>query len=434
MRDALDFYRTVMRSSTPLLERLLDKRLSQSKEDPARLSERKGEPSIAPRPSGNLIWLHAASVGEAQSALILIETLLHQNQTLHVLVTTGTVTSAKLMAQRLPNRAFHQYIPIDHPTWMGRFIDHWQPDLVLWMESELWANALSLLGQHGIPAILINARLSPRSFNRWRWIKKTAGQILSNFSLILTQTKQDEESYKTLGATNVKTMGNLKYAAVPLPVDPDSLATLQTATQNRPVWLYASTHEGEEELACRIHQRLKRDIPDLLTVIVPRHPDRRDRIRAICDKYNLRSVLRTTDRIFPQPDDAIYIADTLGELGLFYRLCPIACIGRSFSADGGGGHNPIEAAQLGCAVLHGAFIQNLMDIYKDMDEAGAAQLVLNEDDFRETLKILLMDDKKRQALQDAGARFMADRGQVLDRVMAEIQPYLERIGMAESAQ
>ncbi len=418
----IGLYEAIMEAGSPVLRSLLENRRKKGKEDAARLPERMGQAS-RPRPSGPLVWVHAASVGEAQSALILIDALLLRHPSLHILVTTGTLSSAQLLGRRLPFQAFHQFFPLDRPAWARAFLDHWSPDMVFWMESELWPAMLRETGRRKIPAILVNARLSPRSFRRWRMVKAVAKNILSTFSLVLTQNTQDEEYFRSLGAPQAITTSNLKYSAAPLPCDADVLAGLQNSVEGRPLWLYASTHDGEEELAFRLHARLAAIFPRLLTVIVPRHPERREDIMRNAAASGLPVKLRSAHPSI-EAHDRIYIADTLGELGLFYRLCPVACIGRSFSSDGGGGHNPIEAAQLGCAVLHGPRVQNLEEIYSEMDAAHACIRLADEAAFLHHLEKLLGSPVELAALQQAGLRFIAGKSRIIDTVMKHIEPIL----------
>ena len=424
MNFLLNLYSNILEIASPGLDLLLSRRLRQGKEDAHRLPERKGQTSL-PRPSGALIWIHGASVGETQSTLILIEQLRQHFPTITILLTSGTVTSARYLSSRLPSGVIHQYYPLDHPQWVGTFLDHWQPDFVLWMESELWPAMLCGLQKRNVPAILLNARLSPRSLQRWKAFPDTARHLLQTFSLILTQTQDDASAYRTLGAQNVSVSGNLKYAAQALPVNDADLTVLKKALQDRPVWLYASTHKGEEEMACRLHKRLTEHLPELLTIIVPRHPERRDDIVKACTGMKVQ--LRTDAKIPPANDTQIYVADTLGELGLFYRLSPVACIGRSFSDDGGGGHNPIEAAQLGCAVIHGPHVQNLQQIYDEMSEAGAVMGVTCENDLYETLAALLTQPSLMQTLAEAGKTFTQKHTSVLSGIMNHVLPLAGKI-------
>ena len=413
-----------MGASTVFLRSLLKKRARQGKEDPERLDERRGIALLA-RPEGKLVWFHAASVGESQSTLILIDALLKEHEGLNVLVTSGTVSSAELMAKRLPKGAFHQYYPLDHPRWVARFLDHWKPDAAFWMESEIWPNMIKAIKANNIPAALINARLSERSFKRWKIAAGDIRTLLSSFFVILAQTKEDGDYFEELGAQNVIISDNLKYSAAPLSYDQGAFEKLKTVIADRPCWVYASTHDGEEEMACRIHSHLKKSIPDLLTIIVPRHPNRRDDVYSACEKYSSNITMRGEKLVVPKPSDDIYIADTMGELGLFYKLCPIACIGRSFSNDGGGGHNPIEAAQLGCAILYGPNVQNQTQIYKEFSEAGAALPLRSEQDFQNRLEKLLTDSDGLDALQDRAFRFVSDKSKVIELVISALNPAFE---------
>jgi 3-deoxy-D-manno-octulosonic-acid transferase len=342
------------------------------------------------------------------------------------MVTTGTLSSATLMAQKLPARAFHQFYPLDCPAWVSRFLDHWKPDMALWMESELWPNMLSEIGRRNIPAALVNARMSDKSFKNWTTLRALVSPLLSSFSAILTQTDRDKARFESLGAKNVTTTDNIKFSATPLPCDEDHLSVLKTAVVDRPIWLFASTHKGEEEMACRIHDVLKSNLPDVLTIIGPRHPERRAEILENCKSYGLNMRLRGTEKTPPHADTDIYIADTLGELGLFYTLSPVACIGRSFSDDGGGGHNPIEAAQLDCAVLYGPNVQYQKEIYEEMDAAGAAKMMVDEHRMADTIHSFLTDADKLAAQQSVGRVYADRKSAVIERVITALEPVLKR--------
>jgi len=412
-------YKALTHLSEPALLCILHKRLKKGKEHTQRICERKGITSIE-RPTGSLIWLHAASVGEAQSALIIIKTLSKNFKNIKIMVTTGTLTSAALMEKRLPDNAFHQFYPLDHPKWVSGFLNHWKPDAVLWMESELWPNMLYEIKKRQIPALLMNARLSPKSFSTWKKLGRLSQSMLSTFHSILCQSETDHDNFLRLGAKNVSVSGNIKYCAKALDVDKLALNEFKNSINNRAVWLYASTHDGEEQLACDIHTRLKSTFHDLLTIIVPRHPERRNDIKETCERAAVNATLRGNQTLLPQSNDDIYIADTLGELGLFYSIAPIACIGRSFSADGGGGHNPIEAAQLGCAVLHGPNVQNLQDIYDDMNKYGAATQVDSEDALFQSLFAHFSNTEVMQDAQQKALEYSTQNSDILDNVMREI--------------
>ncbi len=421
-------FNLLTRHSDYFFLRLLDNRLRKGKELPERIHEKQGISKLD-RPPGQLVWLHAASIGEAQSALILIDRLNERTPNLNILVTTGTVTSARVLENKLPKNAIHQFYPLDHPEWVTSFLDNWSPDLVLWLESELWPNMLHEIRERRIPAALINARISPRSYRLWRMAKSLAAQTLDAFSVILAQTGDDAERLKNLGAKNITVTDNLKYSAKPLTCDPDQRETLQKEIGKRPLWLFASTHRGEEEMATRLHIILKKHLPGLLTIIVPRHPERRDEIKNALADYEVTIGFRGEKKYPPNPQDDLYIADTLGELGLFYSLCPLACIGRSFSDDGGGGHNPLEAAQRGCVVLHGPNIQNLRQIYDEMDEYGAALPVAHESAMTGTLLDLLKNPSRIKTLQEKGLQFSKEKAGVIEHVMSELEPLLQKTGI-----
>tara|TARA_B100000242_G_scaffold269460_1_gene220262 strand:+ start:865 stop:2142 length:1278 start_codon:yes stop_codon:yes gene_type:complete len=419
----LYLYKTISKLSKPALLALLSRRLAKGKEDPSRIAERKGKSEIA-RPEGKLFWVHAASVGEAQSALVLIHGVLRQYPDAQCLVTTGTKTSAALMRNKLPDRAIHQYYPLDHPKWAARFLDHWRPDICLWMESELWPNMLLAIQKRKIPAALVNARLSPRSYRRWKRFQSSIATLLDSFGLILAQRQAEADYFIDLGAKNVLVSDNLKYSAKPLDCDEQDYNALLKALSGRPVVTYASTHKGEEDLACQIHSTLKDRFPGLLSIIVPRHPDRGHEVSRICDEYHLDPVLRRLAKRVPDKDTDIYIVDTIGELGLIYKMAPFAFIGRTFSDDGGGGHNPLEAALLNCAVLHGPHYQNLSDIFEDMNSQNAAIQIHQKKDLGPTIEGLLHDPERLAALQKNALDFAARKSRVIDTVMDEIKPLL----------
>ncbi|MEM6780285.1 MAG: 3-deoxy-D-manno-octulosonic acid transferase [Pseudomonadota bacterium] len=414
----LNTYRLASRFSGLPLKALLHQRLKAGKEHPERILERQGQPSIE-RPDGSLLWLHAASVGEAQSALILIDRLLAAKSDLHILITTGTLTSAELMERRLPEQAVHQFYPLDHPKWCRSFLNHWKPNYVIWMESELWPNMILAVRKRKIPAILLNARLSMQSFNRWSSFKGVAEKLLSTFKTILAQTETDHQRFDKLGHKNVPVTDNIKYSAAPLPFDEKELSVLKEAIGERPCWVYASTHDGEEKLACDIHKSLKERFPNLLTIIVPRHPERRDEIAKLVSEQNLNLALRSKGTPVDDSTD-IYIADTLGELGLFYNLCPIAVIGRSFSNDGGGGHNPIEAAQADCAVLSGPHIEYQSDLFDTMLAENAVYIAQNETALTAMIDDLLSNPAALKAMQDQAQAFAKNKADVIDTVMEHV--------------
>ena len=416
----LALYRLIGVLAWPVIRLYLARRRALGKEDPARFSERLGIPGLV-RPPGPLVWLHGASVGEGLSLLALVERLLAEHPGLHALVTTGTVTSAKLMTDRLPARAFHQYVPVDSPISVKPFLRHWQPDLVLWAESELWPVLVSETRKRATPMILINGRMSPRSFRRWQKHPDLAARLLGCFSLCLVQAETDAERFYKLGATTVRAAGNLKFAAAPLPTDDHARAALETEIGIRPRWLAASTHAGEEAIAARAHQTLKPKHPNLLTVIAPRHPARAEAVMAELDGMGLVIARRSRgEAVTPETD--IYLADTIGEMGTLYRLCDIAFLGKSLT--GAGGQNPIEAARLKTAILTGPNLDNFEDVTRVLKRTGAVEIVNDERALAAALDTLLADKKTRTHRMEAGYTAVIREAHVLDRIMTEIEPHL----------
>ena len=416
----LALYRGLTIFCGPLIGLYLNRRLARGKEDKARRGERLGRPG-QPRPEGPLIWIHGASVGEALSVLPLIERLLDINPALHVLVTTGTVTSARLMAERLPERAVHQYVPVDRADAVRRFLDHWRPDLALLVESEFWPNLVTATQRRGVPMALVQGRMSDRSFARWRRAPGIIGAMLRGFALCLAQTPAAGERLKALGAREVRCVGDLKYAAPPLPVDAGVLAALREAVAERPRWLAASTHTGEEAMAGRVHTALKERFPGLLTMIAPRHPSRGGEVAAALAGAGLAVARRSAgDRIKLGTD--ILLADTMGELGLFYRLGPIAFIGGSLVRRGG--QNPLEGARLGCAVLYGPNMENFAQAAGELAAAGGGEAVADEEALSTALAVLLSNPASAKRRGEAALAVARSDSVVVDRIVAELRPLL----------
>jgi 3-deoxy-D-manno-octulosonic-acid transferase len=412
----------------PLVGLYMRRRLRRGKEDAARFGERHGLPG-QPRPAGPLLWVHAASVGEATSVLRLIEKLIATRPALAVLVTTGTVASARLLETRLPARTRHQYVPVDLPGAVARFLDHWRPDLGLWVESELWPNLVLMTQAKGVPMALLNGRLSPRSYARWRRLPGLIRPVLQAFALCLAQDEAQAQRLRRLGAPDVAMLGDLKASASALPVDAAEMARLPGRIGSRPCWLAASTHPGEEEIAAEVHRRLAADHPGLLTIIAPRHPGRADAIAAMLAARGLRCARRSHGET-PDADTGIWLADTIGELGLFYRLAVVAFIGGSLAAKGG--HNPLEAARLDCAILHGPDMSSCAAIAAELAEAGAAETVTDASALAQAVAALLADPRLRAARAAAAAQ-VAGRGTgMLDRVLAALAPWLDRLAPVAS--
>jgi 3-deoxy-D-manno-octulosonic-acid transferase len=393
----LTVWRLLTAAITPLAPLYFRNRAARGKEDRARLGERLGIATI-PRPLGRLVWVHGASVGESLSALPLIERLLADGG-LTVLVTSGTVTSATMMAQRLPQGALHQYVPLDTPGAVARFLDHWKPEVGLFVESDLWPNLILAAAARGGRLALVNARISARSAGHWAWARKSAAALLGAFDVVLAQDTEIAERFALLGARDVQVVGSLKADAPPLPVDEEKLSVMRAMIGSRPVLLAAQTHPGEDETVLPAHDLLRARFPDLLTILVPRHVTRGGEIEMLC---GTRTAARRSTGGVVTAQTAIYIADTLGEMGLFYRLAPFCFLGATLVPLGG--HNVLEPAVLHCAVLAGPHIASNAGAFAAVLEAQGFGLVRTSADIAREAARLLTDPDAARAAGDAAAR------------------------------
>jgi 3-deoxy-D-manno-octulosonic-acid transferase len=368
---SLTAYRLASGLAEPLAPVLLRLRARRGKEDPARLGERLGR-AQRDRPRGLLVWLHGASVGEALSLLALVDDLTAARPDLTILVTAGTRTAAELLAQRLPAQAIHQYVPVDGPAAARRFINHWRPDLGVFVESEIWPNLLLEAERGGMRIALLSAKLSDASLSGWRRFGAAARRLFGVFSLILAQDERAAGRLRSLGVA-VAGVADLKFGADPLPVDELALAAARTAVATRPVILAASTHPGEDEAVLTAFAALP-DGP--LLVIVPRHPERGPAVAALARGQGLSVSLQSHNE--PIGAERVRIADALGELGLWFRIACLAVVGGSL-IDGIGGHNPLEPARLGCPAISGPYVENWQGAYGELLLADATALVPAED-------------------------------------------------------
>lgn len=386
----------------PALRLNLRRRAANGREVAERLAERRGI-DATPRPAGPLLWMHAASVGETQSILPVLAELAPRTM---VLLTTGTVTSQELLRQRLPEmgldrRVLARFAPLDVPAWVQRFLTHWRPDAACFVESELWPNQLAACHAAGIPLMLINARMSDRSYARWRRAPSIARRLLGSFNRVQARGEQDATRLRALGAGHVECRGDLKFAADPLPVDSAELERLRALLGDRPRWLAASTHPGEEALIAEVHRMVAADHPGLLTIVAPRHPQRGPALAV-----ELRAPRRAGGE-GPPPGCGLWIADTVAEMGLWYRLAPIAFVGRSLIAPGGG-QNPLEPARLGCAVAAGPHMGNFADAVALLTNARALQCVADADGLAAFVGAML-DDPAERSRRGAQAKAVIQR-------------------------
>ncbi|MBA4270166.1 MAG: 3-deoxy-D-manno-octulosonic acid transferase [Methylobacterium sp.] len=422
----LSGYRLLTGLLEPAAAGLLLWRRRRGKEDPTRLAERRGYPGVR-RPDRPLVWLHGASVGETVTLLPLVARL--QKRGLTVLVTSGTVTSATLLAARLPAGVIHQYLPLDVPRYMRRFLDYWRPSLGLICESEIWPNLLVEARRREVPLVLVNARMSERSFARWYKAPRTSRFLLSCFESCLAQSQGDAERLAQLGAPRVSVAGNLKFDVPAPPADADTLAILDGLTTGRPVWVAASTHPGEEEQVIAAHLAIKPYLPNLLTIIAPRHPQRGVEIEALAEANGIALARRGAGQM-PEREAELYIADTVNELGLFYRLSQVAYLGGSL-VPMIGGHNPIEPAKLGCALLHGPFVHNNAEIFAAFDAGGGAREVADAQGLAGAVHRWLSDPASARQAARAAAQTSAELGGALNRTIQALEPLLMRMALGQ---
>ena len=402
-----------------VIQGYVKKRKICGKEDVQRFNERVGKPKKE-RPQGKLFWLHGSSVGESVSMLPLIHKILETYPDSHVMVTTGTVTSADVMQKRLPERAFHQFIPIDNPVFTNRFVRYWRPDVVLWFESEFWPAVLSSISKRNIPLILINGRISNKTFKRWQQFDFICKELLECFTLCLGQSEEDAYRLRILGAKDAVCLGNLKYAGLPLPIDEDAKRTLLKQIGKRKLWLISSTHDDEEIRLAKVHKKLKAKYPDLLLIIAPRHPNRGSEIAAELKKMDLSSALRSKDEKITSSTDT-YIADTIGEMGLWYDIAKIVFIGGSLIPHGG--QNFIEPSRVRDAVIVGPHMHNFSDAMARARKADAIMQIDNLDELEKIVDELLANDTLLDAKCSLAYNWAQSETKVLDGIIDKIKVY-----------
>lgn len=378
--------------------------------------------STAKRPPGKLLWIHAASVGESLSALTYINHI--KNQNLNVLLTTVTVTSADIVhskIEKIPN-CVHQFVVSDNPVWIKRFLDYWNVDVAVFLESEIWPNIVHELYKRKIPIFLLNARLSSKSFKRWNWVRRSISEILGKYSGILAQSEIDAERFSHFSSRNVHKIDNLKYANAILPCNQDLLQKLRASSGGRKIFVAASTHEGEEEVVLEAHKIMSRKF-DVFTVIVPRHTTR---VRKICDEIiakDLSFFLRSEiDSCSGKYD--VCVVDTFGEVGTFFRLADVCFVGGSLVPIGG--HNLYEPVSLGKPVLHGPHVENALEVCNLLHKNGVAFKVHDESEIAEICARFFEDEKLAEKIRDRAVSLTNNKSlEQIDRMID-----LKKLGLA----
>jgi len=414
-------YKNLTNAGLPLIKAYLNVRKKKGKEDLSRFHEREGIPSLK-RPDGKIIWFHGASVGETLSMLPLIELILKEYPDIHVMVTSGTVTSADILQKRLPKRAFHQYIPVDIYAYAERFIDYWKPHAIFWFESDFWPNLLYCIKKAEIPLILLNGRISDRSFKRWQMFPSFSKELQEMFTFSFGQTKEDAERLRILGAKDTDCVGNLKFALSDIPFDKEKLQTLQKQIGTRPVFLAASTHFGEETIMAEVHKGLREKIPDLLTVIVPRHQTRGDLIKGDLSDMGLIVTQRSQKQDIDDKTD-IYLADTIGEMGIFYRLAEVCFIGGSLIKHGG--QNFLEPFKLNTAVIAGPYMYNFKEMTEKALQKQALYQITTKEELQEKIFSLLTNYEERQSTISNAREFAETEAEVVNLLFGKIKKWID---------
>lgn len=419
-----DIYKSISIYGLPVWKWLIKRRVKTGKEDSQRTDERFGI-ATHDKPIGKkLVWIHAASIGEVLSITPLIEH--YADQQIAFVVTTQTRTSANVIQNRYFANVLHQYAPVDHPECIEAFLTHWQPDVCIRVESELWPQTLLAINRRSIPNLLINARLSERSVKRWRMFKKDFYKLCMTFNCICTQNDVVKERFLTLAPALkacLKTTGNMKYGVSPLEVDTSMLATARRSVRGNTVWLAASTHAGEEEIVIETHKILLKTHPHTLTILVPRHPERAHDIAVLCQRHGMEYALRSQEGT-AIPRTGIYIADTLGEMGLWYRLSPVSLIGGSL-VPGIGGHNLLEAAQLGTAVISGPYVRNAQEDYDRFWKEQAAVCVRKTEHIVRAVVSVWEGKKETARLVENALDIMNQSTSIVESVVYEIDKFLQ---------
>ena len=417
----LKLYRLTTDMLGPLLPLWVNARAKKGKEEAARLSERRGR-SSAPRPDGPLIWMHGASVGECTMLLPLIAQIREARPDVNVLITSGTVTAARLMAERLPSGVIHQYVPLDRRKYARAFLDYWRPDVAIWAESEIWPNLIIEAKSRGVNLALINARMSEKSLGGWRKRAGSARAIFSRFDLILAADKATAAGLSEFVGKAITPIGNLKDAALPLPVDAKAKAALLAAMGARPVWCAASTHHGEDDIVLGAHETVLNTSADALLILAPRHPERRENIAELINSMGLSFTTRSSGAM-PDANTQIYLFDTIGEMGLAFDMSRLSLICGSLT-QGLSGHNPLEPARAGCAVMSGRHVASFAEVYQDMADKDAVKIISQTYDLGRSISTLLNDKAALKDAQTKAKAFCDSRADVLAQVWAALSPLL----------
>lgn len=414
----MQLYRILSVLLFPFIEIYLFWRVYKKKEDKMRLRERFGKPT-QPRPQGDLIWIHAVSVGETNSALIFVDELFKKFPQSAVLFTTTTLTSASIIQSKISSfkgKVIHQFLPIDSLFCVRDFLQYWQPSKVFFIESEIWPNLIFEARALGAKIFLINARMSEKSTRHWLHAKSFGLKIFDQFDAIFAQSKEDQKRFTNLTENEVFCYGNLKSQARDLVFNEDEIALLKNQIGDRKFWLAVSTHKGEEEIILKTHRNLKGYFPDILTILIPRHPNRCEEIKSLFD--GIKFAQRSKNQKITDTTE-IYLADTLGELGNFYQLADFVFLGGSLLPIGG--HNPFEPIKSKCAVISGPHVFNFQEIYEHLKAHKACVFVNAAEDLTRRIADFLSDPNKPKALAALGLETILESENIAEKIVKQIE-------------
>ena len=404
----------------PIIALIILFRIFQNKEIASRIKERFGL-SSKKRPRGKLIWINASSIGEYLATISLIKKIRKIKPKTKILLTTNTKTSA-ILANKITNKnIFHQFTPHDNPLVIKKFLNYWQPSLVFWMESEFWPIILNETRKYGVKIILLNGRMSNKSFKNWNYFKFFFKEIISNFSLVFTMSKIDEKNFKKLGARNIKFIGNLKFSNQELSYDKKIEKKITKIIRNRPVWLAASTHPGEEIFVSGIHLKLKQraNIKNLLTIIVPRNIKRSLKIKNKI-KLNIPSTQLFQSKSIPRNTEII-IDDSVGQLEIWYKKIKTVFLGKSLPPRGG--QNPIEPARNGCAIISGK-MSNFQEIENEMLNSNCILKTDNDEKFYSIAKDCIKGSSHITNVRKNAKKYVKSKSYILDKTIKAIRIHL----------
>ena len=393
------------------------------KEDSKSYKEKLSKINIV-RDEGFLIWFHVASVGEAMSILPLIESCIQEKKINKILITSITLSSGKILEKRFNQnpKIIHQFLPLDVPILTNKFLEHWKPNLSIFIDSEVWPNLILDISKKKIPLLLINAKISKKSFLRWKLVMNFANKIFEKFDLCLTSNEESEGFLKILGAKKIKNYGNLKFSKIKTDLnklDSDFLNKIK----NRKVWCGASTHPTEEILCANSHLKIKEKYNNIFTIIIPRHIERVKKIYEELSNLNLNIVLSSNLSQIDTKTD-ILLVDSYGESLKFYNISKYVFLGKSLAASliKDSGQNPIEPARLGCKIFHGPYFSNFEEIYKYLNKLGVTKEINSSNELSLSLVEEFKEDKAKNL--EISAKIENYGQNILNNVTMEIKKYI----------